>query len=170
MSGYTAAVAVATAVAGTAYSVYSTQQAGKQAQLTADSQAEQSQLDADAAASAANVQADRVRRLARTQASQANASLAASGVEVGEGSAVNINEEIIGNAEEDAVMTILNGQSQKARGQVDASNYRLSGSQARSTANSQSIGSVLQTGSQLAMAGWKASAKNATVPGVGGSN
>lgn len=169
MSGYTAAVAVATAVAGTAYSVYSTQQAGKQAQLTADAQGEQSQLDANAAASAATVQADRIRRLARNQASEANAALAGSGVEVGEGTAVNINEEIIGNAEEDAVLTIFNGQAQKARGSVDASNYRLAGSQARSTANAQSVSSVLSTGANLAMAGWKASANNGKVATEGGA-
>lgn len=169
MSGYTAAIAVATAVAGTAYSVYSTQQSGKQVQLTADSQAEQSQLDANAAASAATVQADRIRRLARNQASEANAALAGSGVEVGEGTAVNINEEIIGNAEEDAVLTVFNGQAQKARGSVDASNYRLLGRQARGTANAQSVGSVLSTGANLAMTGWKASASNGKTSQEGGA-
>ena len=168
MAAYGGYIAAAAAVAGTAYSVYSSQQAGKQAQLTADAQAEQSQKDADAAASAATVQADRIRRLARNQASEANAALAASGVEVGEGTAININEEIIGNAEEDAVLTIFNGQNQKARGSVDAANYRSIGSQARSTANAQSIGSVLNTGASLAMSGWKASA-NGSVSKVGGA-
>lgn len=169
MAAYGGYVAAAAAVAGTAYSVYSSQQAGKQASLTADAQAKQAQLDADAAASAATVRADRIRRLARNQASEANAALAASGVEVGEGTAININEEIYGNAEEDATLTILNGQAQKARGQVDAANYRSTGSSARSAANAQSIGSVLNTGAQLAMSGWKASAsKNATVPSAGG--
>ena len=166
MSGYTAAIAVATAVAGTAYSVYSTQQAGKQSQLNADAQSEQAQNDANAAASASMVQADRIRRLARNQSSEANAALAASGVETGAGSAININEEIIGNAEEDAALTIFNGQNQKARGYVDSSNYKLAGNQARSSANSQSVGTVLSTGANLAMAGWKASANgSASKPG-----
>lgn len=169
MAAYGGYIAAAAAVAGTAYSVYSSQQAGKQANLTADAQAEQSQLDADATASAATVQADRIRRLARNQAGEANSALAASGVSVGEGTAVNINEEIYGNAEEDAVMTELNGQSQKARGYVDSSNYKQSGAAARSAANSQSIASVLQGGGQLAMMGWKASAKNGSVSGVGGA-
>lgn len=163
-------IAMASAlVAGTAYSAYSSVQQGKQAGINADAQAEQSQLDADNAASAATVHADRIRRLARTQVSQANASLAASGVAVGEGTAVNINEEIYANAEEDAVMTELNGQNTKRRGYVDAGNISLAGSQARNAANSQAVGSVLSAGAQAGMA-WKASAasKNGTVPTVGG--
>lgn len=163
--------AYAALAAATVYSVYTTQQSGKQSQLNADSQAEQAQNDADAAASAANVQADRIRRLARNQASEANAALAGSGVETGEGTAININEEIIGNAEEDAVLTIMNGQNQKARGYVDSSNYKLAGNQARSAANAQSIGTVLSAGAQAGM-NWKASAagKNGTVAKVGGTN
>lgn len=165
--GYAAYAAMA---AATVYSVYSTQQSGKQAQLNANAQADQAQSDADTAASAAVVQADRIRRLARNQASEANASLAASGVETGAGTAININQEIIGNAEQDAALTIFNGQNQKARGYTDASNYSLAGSQARSNANSQSIGTVLSAGAQAGMA-WKASAAgaNATVPKVGGA-
>jgi hypothetical protein len=165
---YIAAAAAAASIAGTAYSVYSTQQSAKQTQQNYNAQAEQSQLDADAAASASVVQADRIRRLARTQASEANAALAGSGVVVGEGTAVNINEEIIGNAEEDAAMTIFNGQAQKDRGYADASNLKRSGYQARSDANAQAIGSVLNTGASLAMTGWKASA-NGTASKQGGA-
>ena len=166
-AGYAAYAAMA---AATVYSVYTTQQSGKQQQLNANAQADQAQSDADAAASAAVVQADRIRRLARNQASEANAALAASGVETGAGTAININEQIIGNAEEDAALTIFNGKNQRARGYVDASNYTLAGQQARGNANAQSIGTVLSAGAQAGMA-WKASAagKNATVPSVGGN-
>lgn len=154
----TAAYAAYAAIAAaTAYSAYSSVQSGKQAQLNADAQSEQSQLDADNAASAAKVQADRIRKVARAQAGSANAALAASGVEVGEGTAVNINEDIYGNAEEDAVMTILNGENAKKRGYVDASNTSLYGSQQRSAANSQAVGSVLGGAAQLGSM-WKASA------------
>ena len=170
MAAIPVAYAYAAVAAATAYSVYSTQQSGKQAQLNANAQSDQAQKDADTAASAAVVQADRIRRLARNQASEANASLAASGVETGAGTAININEQIIGNAEEDAALTIFNGQSQRSRGYTDASNYSLAGSQARSAANSQSVGTVLNAGASAAMS-WKASAagKNGTVAGVGGS-
>lgn len=162
--------AYAALAAATAYSVYTTQQSGKQAQLNADAQSDQSKLDADTAASAAVVQADRIRRMARNQASEANAALAGSGVQVGEGTAININEEIIGNAEEDAALTIFNGRNQGARLNTDAANYTLAGQQARSNANSQSIGTVLSAGAQAGMA-WKASAAgtNGTAPKVGGN-
>ena len=162
--------AYAAMAAATVYSVYSTQQSGKQAQLNANAQADQAQADADTAASAAVVQADRIRRLARNQASEANAALAASGVETGAGTAININEEIIGNAEEDAALTIFNGQNQKARGYADASNYSLAGTQARGAANSQSISTVLSAGAQAGMS-WKASAAgtNCTASKVGGA-
>lgn len=162
--------AYAALAAATVYSVYTTQQSGKQASLNAEAQSDQAKLDADTAASAAVVQADRIRRLARNQASEANAALAASGVNVGEGTAVRINEEIISNAEEDAALTIFNGRNQASRLNTDASNYRLAGSQARGAANSQSIGTVLSAGAQAGMA-WKASAAgaNATAPKVGGN-
>lgn len=163
-----AGYAYAGLAAATVYSVYSTQQSGKQAQLNADAQSDQAQSDADAAASAAVVQADRIRRLARNQSSEANAALAASGVETGAGTAININEEIIGNAEEDAALTIFNGKNQKARGYADASNYSMAGNQARSAANSESVGTVLSAG-EKSTSMWKASAE-AKIPKVGGAN
>ncbi|MNJ34153.1 hypothetical protein D3C77_288530 [compost metagenome] len=155
--------------ASAAYSAYSSVQQGEQASLNADAQSDQAQIDADNAASAAKVQADRIRRLARSQAGEANAALAASGVEVGAGTALNINQEIYQNAEEDAVMTILNGENQKKRGYVDAQNMSIYGQQQRSAANSQAVGSVLSAGAQAGM--WKASAKgkNGEVTQPGGN-
>ncbi|WP_256824962.1 hypothetical protein [Pseudomonas kurunegalensis] len=160
MSGATTAtyVAAAAVAASTAYSAYSSVQQGKQAQLNADAQSEQAQLDADNSLSAAKVQAERIRKMARSQASQANAALAASGVEVGEGTAININKEIIGDAEEDAVLTIFNAQEAKKRGYVDASNMQLAGSQARTAANMQATSSVLAGAANIA-SGWKSTKK-----------
>lgn len=161
--------ALAAMAAATAYSTYNTIQQGRQSQLNASAQSEQAQIDADNAASAARVQADRIRKMARNQAGEANAALAASGVEVGEGTALNINEQIYGNAEEDAVMTILNGEEQRKRGYVDASNMRLYGNQQQSAANSQAVGNVLQAGASYGM--WKASAasRNGSVSKPGGA-
>ena len=166
-AGYAAYAAYAAMAVATVYSVYSTQQSGKQASLNADAQSDQAKLDADTAASAAVVQADRIRRLARNQSSEANAALAASGVEVGAGTAININEEITSNAEEDAALTIFNGRNQGARLDTEAANYSLASKQARGNANSQSVGTVLSAGAQAGMA-WKASA-NGTAPKVGGN-
>lgn len=169
-AAYAAYAAYAAIAASTVYSVYSTQQSGKQASLNAQSQAEQAKNDADTAASAAVVSADRIRRLARNQNSEANASLAASGVEVGAGTAVNINEEITSNAEQDATLTIFNGRNQASKLNTDAANYKLAGSQATSNANAQSVGTVLSGAAQGASA-WKASAagRNGTVTQAGGN-
>lgn len=163
MSGATTAtyVAYAAVAASAAYSVYSTQQAGKQAQLNADAQSEQAQNDANTEKSAAVVQAERIRKLARIQASEANASLAGSGVEVGAGTAININEEITRNSEEDAALTIFGGGNKAQRLNADSSNYKLTGSQARGAANSQSISTVLSSASTAA-SNWKSSTKATT--------
>lgn len=166
MSGVTAGtVAAYAAIAATAYSAYSSVQSGKQAALNADAQSEQAQNDADTATSAAKVQADRIRKMARMQASQANAGLAASGVNTGEGSAININEEIIGNAEQDAAMTVFNSNNTANQLNADASNYKLAGNQAKANANGQAAASLISSGSQ-AYTGWK-NAMNTNPNGAG---
>lgn len=154
--------------AAAVYSVYSTVQSGKQAAMNADAQAEQAAADANTEKSAAVVQAERIRRLARIQNSEANAALAASGVEVGEGTAININEEITRNAEEDAALTIFGGANRAQRLNADGSNYRMAGSQARSAANGQAVGTLLSSASN-AYTGWKGSA-NGTASRQGGAS
>lgn len=159
MSGATTAsyAAYAAMAAAAAYSAYSTVQSGKQQQLNANAQAEQAELDAKTERSAAEVQAERIRKLARIQASEANAALAKSGVEVGEGTAININREIYENAEEDAALTIFGGANRAGRMNLEASNLRLAGSQARSNANAQAGATLLSTAGSIA-SGWKTSA------------
>lgn len=151
--GVETALIVATVAAG-AMSAYSTIQQGKQANLNAEAQAEQAAADANTERSAAVVQAERIRKLARIQQGEATASLAASGVEVGEGTALNINREIYENAEEDAILTVMGGQNRANRLNADASNYRLAGRQAKSNAYGQAAGTLLSTGAS-AYSGWK---------------
>lgn len=145
---------IAATVAAGAMSAYSTIQQGQQAKLNADAQAEQAAADASAERSAAVVQAERIRKLARIQQGEATASLAASGVDVGEGTALNINREIYQNAEEDAILTVMGGQNKANRLNADAENYRLAGRQARSNSYGQAAGTLLSTGAS-AYAGWK---------------
>lgn len=57
---------------------------GIQQQKMANYQADQANADAETARASARVQADRIRKAGREQAAQANAALAASGVETGE--------------------------------------------------------------------------------------
>lgn len=151
--GVETALIVATVAAG-AMSAYSTIQQGKQANLNAEAQAEQAAADANTERSAAVVQAERIRKLARIQQGEATASLAASGVEVGEGTALNINREIYENAEEDAILTVMGGQNRANRLNADASNYKLAGRQARSNSYGQAASTLLSTGAS-AYGGWK---------------
>lgn len=153
-------------VASTAYSAYSTVQAGKQAGLNAEAQADQAAADANTEKSAAMVQAERIRKLSRIQASQANAALAGSGVDTGEGTAVNINEEIIGGGEEDAALTVFGGANRAQRLNTDASNYKLAGNQAKSNAYGQAASTVLSAAAQGA-SGWKGSAAGINKQGQG---
>lgn len=163
--GGAAAVAYWATAAAAVYSAYSTVQSGKQAALNADAQAEQAQNDANTEKSAAMVQADRIRKMARIQASQANAGLAASGVSTGEGSAININEDIIGNAEQDAAMTVFNSNNRANQLNADASNYKLAGSQAKSDAYGQAAATLISSGSKM-YTGWK-NAMNTNPNGAG---
>lgn len=155
--GVETAIIVAT-LAATAYSVDSTLKAGKQAQLNASAQADQAAADANTERSAAVVQAERIRKLARIQAGEANAALAGSGVEVGAGTAININEEITRNSEEDAALTIFGGANKAQRLNADASNYKIAGDQARNASYSQAANTVLAGGTS-AYSNWKSSTK-----------
>lgn len=155
--GYGAYAAYAAMAAATVYSAYSSIQSGKQAALNADAQAEQAQADAATEKSAAVVQAERIRKLARAQAAAATAGLAASGVDTGEGSAININEEIIGGAEEDAALTIFGGGNRAQRLDADAVNYQMAGARAKSSAYGQAASTVLSSGSSM-YSGWKGAA------------
>lgn len=142
------------AMAGAAISLLGQQQQGRAAQAAANYQAEQADADAQAARSAAKVQAQKIRDAGKQQASQANASLAASGVETGEGTALRITSGITGNAEEDAYTTILNGVNSGNRLNAQAQADRISGNNARRAANIGSAGTVLQGGSSF-YNGWR---------------
>ncbi|SQC86372.1 Uncharacterised protein [Klebsiella pneumoniae] len=99
---------------------------GQQQKKMSNYQAAQAEADAEASRKAARVEADRIRKAGREQAAAANASLAASGVETGEGTALRITSGITGDAEQDAYTTILNGMNTGARYNAQAQADRLS--------------------------------------------
>ncbi|EIR5449856.1 hypothetical protein LW773_004523, partial [Salmonella enterica] len=129
---------------------------GQQQKKMANYQAAQAEADAEAAQSAARVEADRIRKAGRAQAAQANAALAASGVDTGEGTALRIQSGIVGDAEQDAYQTILNGVNQGARLNSQAQADRISGKNA-STAGYINAGSSLLSAGGTAYNGWKKS-------------
>lgn len=153
---YATTVAAVAAVASAGVGTYSAIRQGEQQKEWNNYQAKQAEADAKAEKSAAEVQADKIRKMARIQASEANASLASSGVDVGEGTAVNINKDIYGNAEEDAVQTIFGGADRAARGNAQAQGYRIKGSQAQQAGYLNAASTILATGAVMAR-GWKTS-------------
>lgn len=127
---------------------------GQQQKKMSNYQAVQAEADAKSAQAAGRVEAERIRKAGRAQAAQANASLAASGVDTGEGTALRIQSDIVGNAEQDAYQTILNGVNQSARLNAQASADRISGSNA-ATSGYISAGSSLLSAGGTAYNGWK---------------
>ncbi|MGG8186251.1 hypothetical protein [Klebsiella aerogenes] len=135
------------AAGGAAYS-------GQQQKKMANYQAAQAEADAEASQKAARVEADRIRKAGREQAAAANASLAASGVETGEGTALRITSGITEDAEQDAFQTILTGNNQGARLNAQAQADRISGKNAAIAGNI-SAGSSLLSAGGTAYSGWK---------------
>lgn len=127
---------------------------GQQQKKMANYQAAQAEADADASQKAARVEADRIRKAGREQAAAANASLAASGVETGEGTALRITSGITEDSEQDAYQTILNGANSASRLEAQAQADRISGSNA-ATAGNISAGSSLLSAGGTAYDGWK---------------
>ncbi|MCS6037363.1 hypothetical protein LNQ52_20105 [Klebsiella pneumoniae subsp. pneumoniae] len=79
---------------------------GQQQKKMSNYQAAQAEADAEASQKAARVEAERIRKAGARQAAAANAAMAASGVETGEGTALRITSGIAEDAEQDAYQTI----------------------------------------------------------------
>lgn len=141
-------------VASTAVSTLGALQQGQQQKAYANYQAAQADADAKAERDAAEIHADKIRKAARQQAGQARAAIAASGVDVGEGTPVDINSSIYSGAEEDAWSTILTGKSKSAQLNAQAQGLRISGDNAETASYFNAAGSALGGAAQIAK-GWK---------------
>ncbi|WKB53022.1 virion core protein, T7 gp14 family [Eleftheria terrae] len=147
---------VMAAGASTAVSVYGQQQAGKAQEAAAEAQGRAINQQAGAEQDAAEAQADRIRRAARAQVGEANAALSASGVSVGEGTALKITEQIIKDAESDALNAIISGNRGGRQLSSQARSIVKQGQDARRAANISSIGTVLSGASQaFGASGWR---------------
>lgn len=124
-------VAVAATVISGLYTAHTQRQQGKYA-------AEQAQADADAEAGRARLEAERIRKEGRKARSAAAAQAAENGLDLSVGSPVVIDQEIAYNAEQDAWMTRLTGQSNAAR-------IASQGRAEQKLANAQATGTLLQT-------------------------
>lgn len=144
---------------GTAMSVMGQVQQGNQQKEMYNAQAQTTLNDAAYRADAAKSQAEKIRRAGKTQVGEANASLAASGVKLGEGTALEVKKSIMQNSEEDALSAILGGKRATDAAQQEANMLGKAGDNAVTNAAYSAAGTVLQSGGSYARGGWKTSAK-----------
>lgn len=142
-------------IAATAFSAVSAVQQGQQQKKYNEWQAAQAEAEAQAEREMGEIQGARVRRQGRSQQSEARAALAASGVEVGAGTPVQIQGEIERRSEVDALNYILYGERKGARLEQEAAASRLAGKNAQAAGYRGAIGSVLRGGAALSGPGWK---------------
>lgn len=137
----------------TAFSAVSSITRGQEEKNYRDYQAAQASADAQAEREYGVIQAAKTRRAGRAQQSEARAALSASGVEVGAGTPVLIQQEIDRRAEEDALQQILYGTRKGARLDQEAQGMRIAGDRARSGGYRGAVGSILGGGAEIAD-GW----------------
>lgn len=150
--------AIAATVVGTGVSVYSQQKTAEAQQESANEQAKISIDQAAAEADARKAQAEKIRKMGRMQKGEAKTALAASGVKLGEGSAVEVDKAIAQGSEEDALSALLTGDRIVKSADREAQSLVKAGNNARSNANLASAGTVLSSAGSVA-SGWKTSAK-----------
>lgn len=121
-----AAVAAAAAVASTALAGYSSYQNNKAA-------GEQAEADADAQKARGRLEAERIRKEKEKTQSAARAALAQNGLDVNEGTALVINDEIEQAANYDANMAEVTGYNSSQRLKAQASQFNSNANTAAAT-------------------------------------
>lgn len=111
------AVAVATTVASTAYAGYTSYQGNKH-------MAKQAEADAEAQLARGRLEAERIRKDKEKAQSAARAALAQNGLDVKEGTAVVINDQIELDGNYDANMAEISGYNSSQRLKAEASVHR----------------------------------------------
>lgn len=141
------------AFVGMAISAAAAIKEGRDKKHTAEMNAELMERQAAQEKDAAVAQAERIRRAGRAQQGEANAALAASGVSIGEGSAVRINEKIGQDAENDAYMTILTGDRRATSLEDRAGISRWQGNNAQTAGYMNAAASVMSSYGKM-QSGW----------------
>lgn len=142
-------IAMAAAAAGSVY-------AGAQSEKAADQNAELARRQGDQEADAAVSQAEKIRKAAKAQAGEANAAMAASGVAIGEGTALRINEDIYKSSEDDAYSVLLTGSRRQGSANDEAGILNAQGNAAMTGGLINAGATVLSMGAKSS--GWKSKA------------
>lgn len=122
-------------------------------------QAAQEEVQANDVQAQGYQQAKRIRAQGDSNKSAATASLAASGVDVSQGTANDVRTKIDQNAEQDALNTILSSDAKATTLRTQAGLDRQSGNGAQQAGMLGALGSVLRGGAMAASKnGWKSAA------------
>ena len=144
------------AVAVTGFNAISQIQAGRFANQQAGVQAQWSEFQADVEKQNALETARVIRRAGHRQQAAANAGYAAAGVQVGQGSADDVEREIGANTEHDTYQALLEGSRRGSGLQTQASFTRIQGSMAQTAGMVNAAGTALGgTYSAMRANGWR---------------
>jgi hypothetical protein len=116
--------------------------------MAGEDQAREAEIQGAYALDEATQTAKNIRKAGKRQQGAANVALAASGVKLGEGTALEIQNTIDQDVQQDALAAILGGQRAKRSAQRAADN-------ARTNSYFGAASSVLSSGAQVAKGGWK---------------
>jgi hypothetical protein len=143
-------------LAGTAMSAISQIQQGQAAKNTSDASAALDNYQAKVERDNAAASADLYRKAGRRQVSAADAAFGASGVQVGEGSAGEVDRQIYNDSEHDAYMTLLTGERRAQGLQTQGKLTQASGRAAQAASYMNAAGTVLGGAYSAARAsGWR---------------
>lgn len=125
------------------------------AKNTADANAELARREGEQVKDNAVAQAEKIRKAGQAAAGRANAALAGSGVSIGEGTALRINEEIYRDSESDAYSTLLTGTRRQRNAEDSALMSEYEGKAAQTGGYLNTAASLLSTGASYGQ--WKTS-------------
>lgn len=132
---------------------------GEDRKQEAEAQAQQKNIESAYAADDSRARAEKIRRLGKTQQGEANAALAASGVQLGEGTALEVRKTIATRSEEDALSAILGGTRASRTLDTEAGLLRDAGRNAQSSGYLNATSSALGSYGSYSKGGWVTSAK-----------
>lgn len=131
-------------------------QQGRAARRQANAEADEMDRQAAYERAIAQGEAAQIRRAGDTARGATLGALAASGVVVGEGSALDAERQVMTDYAQDEAITLLTGEQRASSLRASADNRRRSGRDARRAANVGAVTSLLSAGVQSARAaGWR---------------
>lgn len=149
--GIETALLIGSAVVGGTSAIMQGNQAAKMGKY----QQQQAEADANAATASAQLEAANIRKAGERQRSSARAALAASGVNVDEGTAEMISTDIQQGAEQDALTTIQTGVNRGRVMQAEGQAARIEGNNRRTAGFLNAGQTALSAGNTAYRTGWR---------------